>query len=127
MAARYGDEVSNLKISAILGDFAFKHARNFLKRLFYNYYLRDMSLASLQLPLGLAMLIFGLVYGGVHWASSISSGVATTSGTVMLAVTPLLLGVQFILAFIGHDIASTPRRPFHPLAKVLAAHEEASE
>ena len=46
MDAKYGEEVSNLTISKIAGEFLFKHARNFFKRLFYNYYLRDLSLAS---------------------------------------------------------------------------------
>lgn len=123
MVAKYGDEVSNLKIGAILGDFAIKHVRNFFKRLFYNYYLRDMSLASIQLPLGLLMLIFGAVYGGVHWWDSANSGVATASGTVMLAVTPILLGMQLILSFVGHDIASVPKRPFHTLARALGQEE----
>jgi glycosyltransferase involved in cell wall biosynthesis len=119
MEAQYGDEVSNLKIRAIVGDFLVKHARNFGKRLFYNYYLRDMSLASIQLPLGLALLLFGVIYGGIHWSESAANGVQTASGTVMLAVTPILLGVQLILSMIGHDIASVPTRPFHGTAKAL--------
>lgn len=52
MESVYADEVSNLKISKIIGEFALKHIRNFSKRIFYNYYLRDMSVASLELPLG---------------------------------------------------------------------------
>ena len=59
MAARYADEVSNLRISRIFGEFIWKHARNFFKRIFYNYYLRDMSLASIELPLGLGLSLFG--------------------------------------------------------------------
>jgi len=51
MDAKYGEEVSNLTISKIAGEFLFKHARNFFKRLFYNYYLRDLSLASIELPI----------------------------------------------------------------------------
>ena len=47
MDAHYGNEVSNLKISRIIGEFLHKHVRNFAKRIFYNYYLRDLSLASL--------------------------------------------------------------------------------
>ena len=39
MDAKYGEEVSSVKISKILGEFLFKHTRNFLKRVFYNYYL----------------------------------------------------------------------------------------
>jgi dolichol-phosphate mannosyltransferase len=111
MDARYGDETSGLRISRIVGEFAFKHARNFLKRLFYNYYLRDMSLASLQLPLGLLLMLFGAVFGGVQWAHSVVSGLPATAGTVMLAGLPLLLGLQLVLAFIGHDMAHVPRVP----------------
>ena len=59
MDARYGDEVSSLKISKILSEFLFKHVRNFSKRIFYNYYLRDMSLASIELPLGLLLVYLG--------------------------------------------------------------------
>src|SRR3546814_3938036 len=41
MDAHYGDEVSNLKIKKIIGEFLIKHLRNTGKRIFYNYYLRD--------------------------------------------------------------------------------------
>ncbi|OZI32041.1 glycosyl transferase family 2 [Bordetella genomosp. 10] len=125
MAAKYGDEVSNLKIKSIIGDFTLKHIRNFSKRIFYNYYLRDMSLASMQLPVGFLLVIFGLLYGSAHWLTSIRNGIPTTSGAVMLAVTPILLGVQFILAFIGHDISSTPKRAIHTLTKGMGTREEA--
>jgi glycosyltransferase involved in cell wall biosynthesis len=113
MDAVYGDEVSNLKISRVVTEFAAKHVRNFLKRLFYNYYLRNMSLASIELPLGVALMAFGLVYGGMHWLQSARSDVATPAGTVMVAALPVFMGVQLILAFLAYDIASVPRRPLH--------------
>ena len=113
MDARYGDEVSNLKISKILGEFLFKHTRNFVKRIFYNYYLRDMSLASIELPLGLGLFFAGAGYGGYHWLDSAQSGVTTPAGTVMLSALPILMGLQLVLAFLGYDIASVPRRPQH--------------
>ncbi|WP_256733886.1 glycosyltransferase family 2 protein [Pseudomonas reactans] len=113
MHAKYGDEISNLKVSKIVGEFFFKHVRNFGKRIFYNYYLRDLSLASIELPIGLIMLAGGLVFGATHWVESMYSGVPTPAGTVMLAALPIILGIQFILAFLGQDIASVPRRPFH--------------
>jgi glycosyltransferase involved in cell wall biosynthesis len=65
MDGKYGDEVSNLKISKIIWEFLVKHVRNFLKRIFYNYYLRDMSLASIELPVGLVLFAFGSIYGGI--------------------------------------------------------------
>lgn len=52
MDARYGDEVSNLSVRKIVLDFAVRHLRNFGKRIFYNYFLRDLSLASLELVAG---------------------------------------------------------------------------
>jgi glycosyltransferase involved in cell wall biosynthesis len=113
MDAVYADEVSNLKISRIATEFAFRHACNFCKRLFYNYYLRNMSLASIQLPLGLGLLAFGSVYGVAHWIESAQADVATPAGTVMVAALPVIMGVQLILAFLAHDIASVPRRPLH--------------
>lgn len=113
MDAQYGDEVSSLRVSKLIGTFFFKHIRNFWKRIFYNYYLRDMSLASIQLPLGIVMLVFGVVFGGYHWISSLQTGLPTLAGTVMLSAMPVIIGLQFILAFLAHDISSVPRRPIH--------------
>ena len=111
MNARYGDEYSNLKVSRIAGEFLVKHVRFLFKRIGYNYYLRDFSLASIQLPLGLLLLLFGVGFGGYQWVESARAGLLTPAGTVMLAAMPLLVGIQLVLAFIGHDIASVPRRP----------------
>lgn len=113
MDAKYGDEVSNLKISKVVGEFFVKHVRNFGKRIFYNYYLRDMSLASIELPVGLLMLVSGVIFGTSHWINSMYTGLPTPAGTVMLSALPIILGIQFILAFLGQDIASVPRRAFH--------------
>lgn len=113
MQAHYADEISNLKISKIIGDFLFGHTRNFVKRIFYNYYLRDMSIASLELPLGIVFILFGAIYGGVHWLKGLESNVLTPAGTVMFSAMPVIVGIQFILAFISHDIASVPNKVQH--------------
>ncbi|MDB5963234.1 MAG: glycosyltransferase family 2 protein [Massilia sp.] len=113
MDARYADEVSNLKISQVATEFLGKHIRNFFKRLFYKYYLRDMSLASIELPLGVLMLMWGTIYGAWHWSQSLSAGVQTPAGTVMVSAMPVLMGIQLILAFLAYDISSVPRRAMH--------------
>ncbi len=113
MDAVYGDETSNLKISRVVTEFLFKHVRNFFKRVFYNYYLRNMSLASIELPLGAALLGFGTVYGLIHWSESASAGTATPAGVVMMAALPVLTGLQLVLAFLSYDISAVPRRPIH--------------
>lgn len=119
MDARYGEEESNMKLSKIIGEFLFKHVRNFSKRIFYNYYLRDMSLASIELPLGVLLFFSGCGFGVYHWINSLKLGAATTAGTVMLAALPILMGVQLMLAFLGYDIGNIPRRPFHKMRRNL--------
>jgi dolichol-phosphate mannosyltransferase len=114
MDAIYGDEKSNLKIRQVVGEFLAKHTRNFAKRVLYNYFLRDMTLASLELIVGAALFIFGLVFGGYHWLGALGSGVATPLGTIMLAALPTMVGLQMLLAFVGFDVANVPRRPIHP-------------
>lgn len=111
MDAKYADEKSGLKITRVLFDFLLKHFRNFSKRIFYNYYLRDMSLASIELPLGILLFSFGIFYGFWNWVISAKDGLSTPAGTVMLSALPTLMGMQLLLAFLAFDISSVPRRP----------------
>ena len=113
MHAKYGNEVSNIRLSKIPLEFLIKHARNFCKRIFYNYYLRDMSLASIQLPIAILFLAFGCSYGVYHWAQSAQIGAVTTAGTVMLSALPIIAGLQFLLGFIGYDMGTVPTRVIH--------------
>lgn len=115
MSAKYGQEVSNLKISRIMIEFFTKHLRNFYKRILYSYYLRDMSLASVELPIGLLLIMFGLIYGGYNWLNAAQNGILTPAGTVMLSALPVLAGVQFVLGFIAFDISTVPERPIHKI------------
>ena len=115
--AKYGNEVSSLRVSRIVGEFLFKNIRNFGKRIFYNYYLRDMSLASIELPLGLTLFLFGIIFGSYQWLHSVDTGLPSSAGTVMLSALPVIIGLQLILAFLGHDIRSVPNRPFHRLKR----------
>lgn len=113
MDAHYDDEESQLKITKIIGDFFLKNIKNTYKRIFYNYFLRDMSLASIELVLGLLLLLFGTCYGLFHWVNSAQEGIVTPTGTVMLAVLPIVIGVQLILSFLAYDIENVPRRRIH--------------
>lgn len=113
MDARYGDEVSNLKISQVLGEFALKHARNFCKRIAYRYYLRDLTIASLELVAALALLAGGVLYGGWHWIVAAGEGISAPVGTVVLPSIAVVSGLQFLLAFLSYDIANQPVTPIH--------------
>jgi glycosyltransferase involved in cell wall biosynthesis len=113
MDAFYGDEVSNLKISKILGEFMRKHLANSFKRIFYNYFLRDMSVASLELVMGTLILLFGVLFGAAHWIYSYAHHTTTPAGTVMVSALSVLCGLQLLLAFLSFDFARVPQQALH--------------
>lgn len=119
MKAIYGNEVSNLRVSDVILKFAFSHMKNTCKRIFYKYYLRDFSVASIELPIGLLLFTYGLVFGSINWLDSIFSAQAATSGTVMVAALPIIIGMQLLLSFLEYDIAT---RPIKPLAKNMVTY-----
>lgn len=114
MDARYGDEVSGLKVSRIVGEFFAKHARNTFKRIIYNYYLRDMNVASIELAMAVPLLMFGFIFGGYHWAVAATDGIPTPLGTIMIAVLAIMSGLQLLLAFLSHDTSAMPKQSLHP-------------
>ncbi len=115
MHAHYGNEISNLSIRKAVPEFLLKHMKNFCKRIFYNYYLRDVSVASFQLPLGLLFFLGGVMYGSYQWLAFAAKGIAAPTGTVVFPVMCILVGTQLLLAFINSDVNSVPRIPIHGL------------
>ncbi|MDF1584479.1 MAG: glycosyltransferase family 2 protein [Methyloprofundus sp.] len=111
MAAIYADEKSNLQIKQVMLEFPWLYLKAFFKRVFYNYFLRDFNGASLELVLGLLLILFGAVWGAEHWFFSIVSQQVASSGTVMLAVLPIIIGFQLLLSAIQFDMANIPREP----------------
>ena len=84
----------------------------FFRRIWLQYFVREFSPVSLFLVAGLFLSIFGTVWGLVHWVRSGQTGVEASTGTVMIAVVPLILGVQFLLQAVSLDIQGTPKVPF---------------
>lgn len=111
MTAKYAGETSSMKILKIIPEFLKKHTINSFKRIFYNYYLRDFNMASIEIFLGVCALFFGIIFGARMWYSSVVTGITASSGTVMLAALPTLIGIQLILAFLSYDVGNIPRYP----------------
>lgn len=120
MDACYGDEKSNLSILKVIPDFLYRHASNFFKRVVYNYFLRDMTLASIEFLVGLLLLSFGIVFGGGNWAHSVRFQTVAPFGTIMVSALSVLAGLQLLLAFLGYDISNVPR---HVVARELPEKE----
>lgn len=129
MTANYSARASNLSESWAFLSFPFLHLRNFIKRLFYAYFLRGFSVASLNLVLGIALIAFGATFGMQRWTEVAQAGIAASPGTVMLAALPVLVGLQLLLAFAAHDMALVPRKAIHPYlhrVRVLAPQNSTS-
>ena len=111
MRALYADEKSNLSVFKALFGFTMGHTRNFFKRILYNYFLRGFSVASVQLIVSIVLLLFGGIYGLIKWMESVVQGVYASSGTVMLAALPIIVGVQLLISFISFDMQNQPKNP----------------
>lgn len=118
MPARYADEVSNIRIQAIVGPFALKHLRNFAQRVVGQYFVRDFNAASVELLFGLLFSLFGIGYALSYMANRVP-GQAASAGVVMLAALPVILGAQFLLQAMNYDVLNVPNRPIHPYLNVL--------
>nr|WP_320020650.1 glycosyltransferase family 2 protein [uncultured Draconibacterium sp.] len=111
MDSFYADEKSSLSISHTIFSFPAKYINRFFKRIFYNYFLRDFNLASLELTLGAIFVIFGIVYGACHWVISSRLGILATTGQVMIASLPLLIGFILLILAVHFDLMSVPSKP----------------
>jgi hypothetical protein len=111
MVAVYEDEKSSLRIRDIVMLFLTSHIKNFFKRVIYNYFLRDFTIASLELLVGALFLLFGFIYGGVHWTQSIILQNTAPGGVVMLAGLTVIVGIQLLLSAFNYDVQNVPRIP----------------
>jgi dolichol-phosphate mannosyltransferase len=118
MPARYGGEVSNLRIGAIVGPFALKHVRNFLQRVLGQYFVRDFNAASLEMVFGIFLMLFGVGYA-THYMS-VRHTTAASAGVVMAAALPIMLGAQLLMQALNFDVLNVPSRPIHPYLRTIA-------
>jgi dolichol-phosphate mannosyltransferase len=109
MTAVYDDEKSNLSIRRTVIEFPIKHIRNLVKRIAYSYFLRDFTLASVELLLGSLLCAFGLITGTYNWIHSASLQRPTTTGTLILVAMAILSGIQLILSFTSYDMQNVPQ------------------
>ncbi len=105
----YGEEESDISLVKVAMTFPPLLLRGFLRRVYQRYVLRDFSPIALFLAVGVALFSWGCAFGAYHWAQSAISGRPTLTGTIMLAVIPLILGFQLVLQAIVLDIQETPR------------------
>ena len=108
--ARYRNETSHLSIRRTLFEFPSKLLVTFFRRILLRYYIYDFSMTSLYLIVGIPLLLFGGIFGGVKWIEYASKNIPAPTGTVMLPTLCVLLGIQILLSAIEIDMNSTPRK-----------------
>jgi len=99
--AHYGEEVSSMRLGRIIKDFPLKLMRGYLHRIYQKYIFRSLSPFIFLFLFGILSTVWGGVWGGIAWWKSYFTGTPATTGTVILALLPLLLGWTALLqAFI---------------------------
>lgn len=116
MTATYNNEKSNLNELRIIPEFLFKHFVNFWKRVFYDYFLRGLSIGSIELLLGILLFSFGLIYGIYNWIINYNYA-QTPTGTIILASFTLLAGIQFLTSFFTFDVMREPKKMNEAISK----------
>ena len=126
MAARYGMERSDLSIARTLLEFPWQCLRYGLRRVLWRYFVVDFSAVSLFLVSGIPLVAFGVAFGLYHWIENYRKNVLTPTGTVMLAVLPLILGFQLLLQALVLDVQQRPQRPLHTRPRGAGDESESS-
>lgn len=106
--SKYGDEKSNLKVSKIVGPFLAGHARNFVRRLALQYWLREWSIVTFALPWALLMGFSALVLALRTLLLSAEQLRPVSAGEVTTVALLLIIAVQFMLAALQDDMNREP-------------------
>lgn len=108
MPARYRGESSSMRLSRILASFPFKLGRMLVRRVFLKHLVYKLSPVGVYLIPGLVLMLFGVVFGGAHWWISVRTAIPATTGTVVTALLPFLMGFHLTLQAFHHDIMTAP-------------------
>lgn len=127
MPACYGGEVSNLNIRRVAMEFPAKYINRFLKRIFYTYFLRDFNAGTVEIVFGVLLLALGGSFGGWQWLLSVLREQPATSGTVMLAALPILVGFQLLVSALNYDIAQIPKKSLQHIPGFFSRSNLSSE
>ena len=104
MPTIYNGAPSSLSIVKVLWEFPPRLLRLTLRRILLQYFVFDVNLASLYLAFGILLLLAGGGWGAYQWIVSSVTHVSRSTGTVMLAVLPFLMGFQLVLNALMVDV-----------------------
>ena len=68
------------------------------------YFIRDFSLASIHLFIGVIGLLFSLSYSIYNLTETLSTGIARPGGTILLNGIFWIISIQLLFSFINYDM-----------------------
>ncbi len=109
--ARYGEEVSGMRLHRVIPAISRLLWRGFWRRMLIKYVLQSFSPVALLFFSGLALAAFGTLLGGYLIVDRYAWGVTPSAGTVLLAVAPWLAGIHLLINSLLLDIQESPDWP----------------
>jgi len=107
-SALYGTEVSQVSIGRVSWSFPLRLARGFFWRFIKRHVINDFGAIAVLVLVGGLLALFGGCFGVYRWVESAATGEPATAGTVMLAVTPLIVGIQMLLQALVLEVQGSP-------------------
>ena len=109
MPTIYTAAPSSLAISRVIFEFPPQLFRLTMRRLFVQYFIFDVNLATLYCVFGTLLGVFGLVFGTYEWILGAITGVPRATGTIMVAAVTFLMGFQLWLNALMYDVQFSQR------------------
>jgi dolichol-phosphate mannosyltransferase len=135
LPANYGNEISSMKLWTIILSFPKNLLLGYFHRIYQKYIFRSLSPYALLLFFGIILLLWGIIWGGIAWYKSFITGIPANTGTVILALLPLILGWSALLQALVLDIQDagpsllfdyddemlkdTEEDPFHKMENII--------
>ncbi len=104
LPAKYGPATSSMDLAHISVSFPGKLLRGYLYRIYQKYIFRSLSPFAILACFGITAIAWGVLWGGIAWWDSYTTRVAATTGTVMIALLPFLLGWSALLQAFVLDV-----------------------
>ena len=103
----YDNEKSNINIFKIIFKFPIMYIRNFFRRYFYEYCIRNTDYRFLSFVLGFLFTLSGITFSLLNWKTDVNA-IPSVPGTVGLAIIFIVLGVYFSSLFFMSDLKNYP-------------------
>jgi dolichol-phosphate mannosyltransferase len=100
--------VSGVSIVRVVLSFPPRLLANGVRRFWRKNLVTDFGPIAFLTSAGMLLGAFGAAFGGYHWWLSDATGTPATTGTVMIAVLPLVVGLQLLIQAFSMSVAASP-------------------